>query len=100
MPTEPADLLTVPGYRSALAMSSEVIEEVVSADGERRALIRETGDGRVLVEVEHRVPGDGVSEPRAYWSRTRQPVTVTDTLESARRLAVEAIGGSRPDGAR
>ena len=75
-------------------MAPVLLEEIVSAEGGRRALIKRASDGRFLVEVEQRVAGDGVYEPRSYWSRVRQPVTVTDTLENARRLAAEAVGRS------
>ena len=75
-------------------MTAEFLDEILSTDGSRRAVIRRATDGRFLVEVEQRVAGDGVYEPRSYWSRVRQPVTVTDTLETARRLAAEAVGRS------
>ena len=73
-------------------MSSDLLELITSPDGNRRALIKKTSDGRILVEVEQLVAGDGPHEPRTYWSRVRRPVTVTDSIESARRLAAEAIG--------
>jgi hypothetical protein len=73
-------------------MSSDLVEQITSSDGKRRALIKRAGDGRMLVEIEHLVAGDGPHEPRAYWSRLRQPVSVTDSMDNARRLAAEAIG--------
>jgi hypothetical protein len=75
----------------ALGVAIELIEEVVSADKSRRCLIKRTSDGRLLVEVEHRVAGDGEDEPPSFWSRGRQLVTVTDTIQDARRLAAEAL---------
>jgi hypothetical protein len=85
-------LVVVARYGWTLAMSSDLLEQITSSDGNRRALIKRAGEGRILVEIEHLVAGDGVHEPRAYWSRVRQPVTVTDSIENARRLAAEAIG--------
>jgi len=44
-------------------MPAELLEEIASADGDRRSLIKRASDGRFLVEVEQRVAGDGVYEP-------------------------------------
>jgi hypothetical protein len=92
MRPERVSLLVVARYGWTLAMSSDLLEQITSSDGNRRALIKRAGEGRILVEIVHLVAGDGVHEPRAYWSRVRQPVTVTDSIENARRLAAEAIG--------
>lgn len=93
-----SDLRGGPGTAYAGTMAAEFLEEILSAQGDRRALIKQASDGRFLIEVEQRVSGDGIYEPRSYWSRVRQPVTVTDTLENARRLAAEAVGRTEGTG--
>ena len=74
-------------------MGQLVVEELSSSDGKWRArIVRRAADGLFSLEIERLVPGDGLHEPREYWSPVRQSVTIADTLERARELAKEALG--------
>jgi hypothetical protein len=74
-------------------MARLVVEELLSSDGKRRALIvQRAADGLFVVEIERLVSGEAPHEPREYWSSFRQSVTIADTLDRARELAREALG--------
>lgn len=67
----------------------EVVEQLESSNGKRRAIILRRPDGAFQVDLERHVPGDEF-EP-AYWSPLRGPVVIADTLERARELAREGV---------
>jgi hypothetical protein len=70
-------------------MSRDIVEEIVSANREGRALLVRRSDGLILVEIERRVPGD--EHGPAYWSRVSKEVILADSLERARELGREGL---------
>ena len=69
----------------------EVVEELTSADGKRRARLLRRADGTFQVELERKIPGDEL-EP-THWSPVRGPVVIADTLDRARELARAELSG-------
>lgn len=67
-------------------------ESPTSHDGCRRALISQRADGTFLVTFERKIFGDGVDEPRFYWSRESIGSSIVATKEDAANLARTALG--------
>jgi hypothetical protein len=69
-----------------------LVDSLSSHDGERRALISQRGDGTFLVTFERRIIGDGLYEPKFYWSRDSIGSSIVATREDAAKLARTALG--------
>jgi hypothetical protein len=79
------------GLTSVLGVPREVVEELKSPDGKRRATVLRGAEGTFHVELARLVPGNEL-EP-THWSPLRGPVVIADTLERARELALEGLNG-------
>ncbi len=74
-------------------MKKEVVQEIPSGDGKRKATLWRREDGLIEVEILRWVPGHD-HEP-SYWSRVGRGVTLIDTVEKARAVAVEELATAR-----
>lgn len=67
-------------------------DALLSPDGQRRAVVTTRLDGTFLVVFERRVEGDGLYEPKFYWSRESSGPSIVDTRPKALELARAGLG--------
>ncbi len=73
-------------------MGGQILEVIEASDGSTRAVIRQRQDGMFQVELERLVRGDGEFEPNVYWSPLSKRVSLTDSLERAIVISLDAVG--------
>lgn len=68
------------------------IDMLIAADGKRRAVISHRPDGVFQVIIERQIAGDGLYEPRSYWSRETGGPSLVSSLQQALDVARAHLG--------
>jgi hypothetical protein len=88
MPSE----LPAPDTTSSPSYHSEKVVEILFSDSkERRAVIAQDRDKHYRVHTDYWCLSDYEYIGEGYWSQDDRFATITDTLDSARKLAKEAL---------